>query len=100
MWVTKDADFSIPVLFFSPGSIAQFNNYSSIQGMVLEAWNYDSNGNITSSVKAIPEKRTVDDKMFEIPEDYKKMAMMQLMQAAQGNPEMMQQMMQIFGSEK
>lgn len=100
MWITKDVDLSLADLFFSPNTGSQYKNYEGIEGMVLEAWNYDANGKISSSVKATPEKKAIDDKMFVIPEDYVKMDMMQLMQAAQGNPEMMQQMMEMFGTEK
>lgn len=100
MWVTKDVSLSIADLFFSPKSGAQFKGYESIQGMVLEAWTYDADGKISLSVKTIPQKKPVDDKMFVIPEGYEKMDMMQLIQAAQGDPEMMQKMMEMFGGDK
>ncbi|HYV90512.1 MAG TPA: DUF4412 domain-containing protein [Chitinophagales bacterium] len=99
-WITKDIDLSLGNLLFSPNVGTQFKNYGDLQGMVLEAWHYDSKGKITSSMKMTPVKKSVDDKMFEIPEGYEKMDMMQLMQAAQGNQEMMQLMQKMFGGQK
>lgn len=100
VWVAKDIDFSLGDLLFSPNVGTQFKGYSDMKGLVLEAWQYDDNGKITSSVKLMPVKRTVDDAIFEIPKDYEKMDMTQFMQLAQGNPEMAQMIQQMFGGQK
>ena len=100
MWVTKDVDLSIADMSLGAMSGSQFKDYEGIKGMVLEEWDYDADGKINSSVKMTPEKKPIDDKMFVIPEDYVKMDIMQMIQAAQGDPEMRQEMMEIFGSKK
>jgi hypothetical protein len=99
-WVTDEFGMTTGDLFSAPQMSSNSQQYGHMPGLALEAWQTDGKGKILSSMKIKPEPKLLDAALFEIPADYERLDMMQMIQAAQGNPEMMEKMMEMMGGKQ